>query len=52
MRTLTLDRDALLDLTTDELREIAAAGGLTGPGLSKLVGCNTADSWCEISQGC
>ena len=33
MRTLTLRRDTILDLTTDEMRDVVAAGSppITGP---------------------
>ena len=55
MRRLILNRDVLVELGTDELRDVAAAAGPTGPlqqCLSKIVGCNTADTWCEITGGC
>lgn len=58
MRKLTLNRDVLLELDADEMRSVSAAGAtqpdcFTNPGcFSKLVDCSTADTWCELTQGC
>jgi hypothetical protein len=55
MRKLTLDREALSVLGPGDLRAVAAGAGVTSPVqqcLSTFVGCDTADTWCELTHGC